>query len=139
VSDSLILRTAVRFLVPLLGLLSLFFLLRGHNEPGGGFIGGLVAAGAVALVKLAEGGDVARRVIRVDPRTLLVFGLAAVVGAAVTGLAVGRQVLSGVWLKTPIPGIGKVGSVLVFDVGVFLIVVATVVLMVVELADERPT
>ena len=48
-SDSLILRTAVRFLVPLLGLLSLFFLLRGHNEPGGGFIGGLVAAGAVAL------------------------------------------------------------------------------------------
>jgi len=139
VSDSLILRTAVRFLVPLLGLLSLFFLLRGHNEPGGGFIGGLVAAGAVALVKLAEGGDVARRVIRVDPRTLLVLGLAAVVGAAFTGLAVGRPVLSGVWLKTPIPGIGKVGSVLVFDVGVFLIVVATVVLMIVELADERRT
>jgi len=139
VSDSLILRTAVRFLVPLLGLLSLFFLLRGHNEPGGGFIGGLVAAGAVALVKLAEGGDAARRVIRVDPRTLLVLGLAAVVGAAVTGVAVGRQLLSGVWLKTPIPGIGKVGSVLVFDVGVFLIVVATVVLMVVELADERRT
>lgn len=138
-SDSLILRTAVRFLVPLLGLLSLFFLLRGHNEPGGGFIGGLVAAGAVALVKLAEGGDAARRVIRVDPRTLLVLGLAAVVGAAVTGVAVGRQLLSGVWLKTPIPGIGKVGSVLVFDVGVFLIVVATVVLMVVELADERRT
>ncbi len=138
-SDSLILRTAVRFLVPLLGLLSLFFLLRGHNEPGGGFIGGLVAAGAVALVKLAEGGEVARRVIRVDPRTLLVVGLAAVVGAAGTGVAVGRQLLAGVWLTTPIPGIGKVGSVLVFDIGVFLIVVATVVLMIVELADERRT
>jgi multicomponent Na+:H+ antiporter subunit B len=137
VSDSLILRTAVRFLVPLLGLLSLFFLLRGHNEPGGGFIGGLVAAGAVALVKLAEGGDVARRMIRVDPRTLLVVGLAAVVGAALTGIAAGRELLAGVWLKTPIPGIGKVGSVLVFDIGVFLIVIATVVLMVVELADER--
>lgn len=136
-SDSLILRTAVRFLVPLLGLLSLFFLLRGHNEPGGGFIGGLVAAGAVALVKLAEGGDVARRMIRVDPRTLLVVGLAAVVGAALTGIAAGRELLAGVWLKTPIPGIGKVGSVLVFDIGVFLIVIATVVLMVVELADER--
>jgi multicomponent Na+:H+ antiporter subunit B len=137
VSDSLILRTAVRFLVPLLGLLSLFFLLRGHNEPGGGFIGGLVAAGAVALVKLAEGSDVARRMIRVDPRTLLVVGLAAVVGAALTGIAAGRELLAGVWLKTPIPGIGKVGSVLVFDIGVFLIVIATVVLMVVELADER--
>ena len=138
-SDSLILRTAVRFLVPLLGLLSLFFLLRGHNEPGGGFIGGLVAAGAVALVKLAEGGDAARRLIRVDPRTLLVAGLAAVTGAALAGIAAGRELLAGVWLKTPIPGIGKVGSVLVFDGGVFLIVVATVVLMLVELADERRT
>lgn len=138
-SDSLILRTAVRFLVPLLGLLSLFFLLRGHNEPGGGFIGGLVAAGAVALVKLADGGEAARRVIRVDPRTLLAAGLVAVVGAALTGVAAGRELLAGVWLKTPVPGIGKVGSVLVFDVGVFLIVIATVVLMVVELADERRT
>jgi multicomponent Na+:H+ antiporter subunit B len=138
-SDSLILRTAVRFLVPLLGLLSLFFLLRGHNEPGGGFIGGLVAAGAVALVKLADGGEAARSVIRVDPRTLLVAGLVAVVGAALTGLFAGRELLAGVWLKTPIPGIGKVGSVLVFDVGVFLIVVATVVLMIVELAEERRT
>jgi multicomponent Na+:H+ antiporter subunit B len=68
-----------------------------------------------------------------------VAGLVAVVGAALTGLFAGRELLAGVWLKTPIPGIGKVGSVLVFDVGVFLIVVATVVLMIVELAEERRT
>ena len=54
-NDSLILRTAVRFLVPMLLVLSVMVLLRGHNEPGGGFVGGLLAAGAAlwALVSLA--------------------------------------------------------------------------------------
>lgn len=135
--NSLVFRATTRAVTPLLVAFSLFMLLRGHNEPGGGFIGGLVAAGAVALVKLAEGAEAARRVVRVDPRSLLAAGLVAVVGSAVSGLVAGRPVLSGLWFETPIPGIGKVGSVLVFDIGVFLVVVATVVLMVVELAEEE--
>ena len=58
--DSLILRATTRLLMPLLLLFSIFELLRGHNEPGGGFIGGLLAAGAVALLQLADGCDAAR-------------------------------------------------------------------------------
>jgi multicomponent Na+:H+ antiporter subunit B len=137
VSDSLILRTAVRLLVPLLGLLSLMILLRGHNEPGGGFIGGLLAAGAVALLQLAEGCGAARRLLRVDPRTVLAAGLVTAVSSALAGLAVGRSLLTGLWWARPIPGIGKVSTVLLFDVGVYLVVVGAVLLIVLELAAER--
>lgn len=136
-NDSLILRTAVRLLVPLLGLLSLMILLRGHNEPGGGFIGGLLAAGAVALLQLAEGCGAARRLLRVDPRTVLAAGLVAAVTAALAGLAQGGPLLAGLWWKTPLPGIGKLSTVLLFDIGVYLVVVGSVLLIVLELADER--
>ncbi len=136
-SDSLILRTAVRLLVPVLVLLSLMILLRGHDEPGGGFIGGLLAAGAVALLQLSDGCAAARRLLRVDPRTVLSAGLVTAVVAAVAGLVAGGSLLEGLWWKTPVPGIGKLSTVLLFDVGVYLVVVGTVLLIVLELAEDR--
>jgi multicomponent Na+:H+ antiporter subunit B len=137
VSDSIILRTAVRLLVPVLLLVSLMILLRGHNEPGGGFIGGLLAAGAVALLQLAEGCAAARRLLRVDPRTVLGAGLVASVATALAGFAAGGSLLEGLWWKTPVPGIGKLSTVLLFDIGVYLVVVGTVLLIVLELAQDR--
>lgn len=136
-SDSIILRTAVRLLVPVLGLLSLMILLRGHNEPGGGFIGGLLAAGAVALLQLAEGCAAARRLLRVDPRTIVAAGLLTAVASALAGLATGGALLQGLWWTTPVPGVGKVSTVLLFDVGVYLVVVGTALLIVLELARDR--
>jgi len=50
---SLILRTATRYLFPIIMLFSVYVLLRGHNEPGGGFVGGLAAASAYTLYALA--------------------------------------------------------------------------------------
>jgi multicomponent Na+:H+ antiporter subunit B len=137
VSDSLILRTATRFLAPLLMAESVWILLRGHNEPGGGFIGGLLGAGAIVLVQLSQGASDARRTIRVDPRALIGSGLISALVAAVMGPLVGRPLLTGVWLKTPLPGIGKLGSPLLFDIGVYLVVVGSVLLMVMELDDRR--
>ncbi len=134
-TDSLILRTAARFLTPLLGVLSVMILLRGHNEPGGGFVGGLLAAGAVALIQLSDGPETARRLLRVDPVKVLAAGLTAALAAAIAGPLVGRPVLSGLWLKTPLPGVGKLGTPLLFDVGVYLVVVGAVLLMLLELGD----
>jgi multicomponent Na+:H+ antiporter subunit B len=71
----LILPTATAYLMPVLLLFSLFLLLRGHNEPGGGFAGGLVAATAFVLLSIAAGVDSARRALGVDPRTLFGCGL----------------------------------------------------------------
>ena len=134
--NSVILRTAARFLMPLLILFSFFILLRGHNEPGGGFIGGLLAAGAVAIYGLAFGPEAARRALRIDPRTLIGIGLLFVATAAVAGPLTGQTVLTGLWAADPVPGIGKVSTVLLFDTGVHLAVVGAVLLILLTLGEE---
>ena len=80
---SLILRTATRFLMPLLLLFALLLLFRGHNEPGGGFVGGLVVAGAFVLYAIAFGFDAGRRALLVDPSTLLGVGLLVALASGV--------------------------------------------------------
>jgi multicomponent Na+:H+ antiporter subunit B len=136
VSDSLILRTAARFLVVLLLVLAIFVLLRGHNEPGGGFIGGLLAAGAIAIHQLACGVDRARRLLRVDPRALAGVGLLVALASGVIGLLQGGRFLYGVWAVREIPGVGKIGTPLLFDVGVFLVVVGAVLTILFTLDEE---
>ena len=134
--DSLILRATTRLLMPLLFLFSLFELLRGHDEPGGGFVGGLLAASGLCLYLLAHGPGAARRVLRVDPRTLVGVGLLTALAAGLVAVVRGRPFLTGLWGKQPVPGIGKVSTVLLFDVGVYLVVAGTTLLMVMTLADR---
>ena len=82
-TESLILSTAARLILPLLLLFSIFLLLRGHYEPGGGFVGGLVAAAAFALYATAFGVASTREVLRIDPRVLIGAG---VLVAAISGM-----------------------------------------------------
>ena len=82
--DSLILRTGVRLLLPLMLLFSVFILWRGHNEPGGGFVGGLICSVGFALHALAFGVDAMGRILKLDPRSILGGGLLL---AVVTGFA----------------------------------------------------
>jgi multicomponent Na+:H+ antiporter subunit B len=134
--NPLIEKTAARFLTPLLVLFSVFVLLRGHDEPGGGFIGGLLTAAAVAIYGLAFGPEGARRLLRVDPRTLIGVGLLFVSAAAVAGPLTGHAILTGLWAPDPVPGLGKVSTVLLFDTGVHLAVFGTVILILLTLAEE---
>ena len=133
---SLILRTASRYLMVLLVLFSVFILFRGHNEPGGGFVGGLLIAGAFALYALAYKAESARRLLRFDPRTIIGVGL---VTAAVSGLAAvwhGQPFLTGLWLPYRIPFLGKLGTVFFFDLGVYLVVLGTTLLILFTLEEE---
>ena len=133
---SLILRTASRYLMVLLVLFSVFILFRGHNEPGGGFVGGLLIAGAFALYSLAYKAEAARRLLRFDPRTIIGVGL---VTAAVSGLAAmwhGQPFLTGLWLPYRIPFLGKLGTVFFFDLGVYLVVLGTTLLVLFTLEEE---
>jgi multicomponent Na+:H+ antiporter subunit B len=135
--NSLILRTASRYLMMVLVLFSVFILLRGHNEPGGGFIGGLLTAAGLVIYGLAHGPRAVRRSVGVDPRTIIGVGLLLAVVAAVAGPFVGKPVLTGLWAPDPVPGIGKVSTVLLFDVGVHLTVLGAVFLILISLAEER--
>ena len=136
--NSLILRTATRFLLTLLLLFSIFMLLRGHNEPGGGFVGGLVAAAAFALYAIAYDPVAARRAVRIDPRTLISIGLLAAVGSGLLALIRGRPFLTGQWGALRLPGLGSVdlGTPLLFDIGVYLVVLGVTLTIILALAEE---
>ena len=136
--DSPILRSGARFLVPLMLLFSVFVLVRGHNEPGGGFVGGLVAATAFAFVLLAEGLAEARRLLRLDPLGLVAAGLFVALASGVPPLLRASPFMTGLWLKAPLPVVGKVGSPVVFDVGVYLVVLGIVLAILFALAEEEP-
>lgn len=138
---SLILQTATVYLLPLMILFSIFLLLRGHDEPGGGFVAGLTAAAALSLHALAYDVPSTRKVLRIDPRTIIAWG---VFFGAVSGLlallswpALGAPApyLAGQWLIFDAPAIGqvKLGSPLVFDIGVYLTVAGVTLMIVLEL------
>ena len=135
---SLILRTATRFLLPLLLLFSLFLLVRGHHEPGGGFSGGLVAAAAFVLYRFAFGVEEVRRVLPLDARALMGVGLLVAAGSGSVALLAGRPLMTGVWGRVPVPGVGELdlGTPLLFDVGVYLTVVGVTLSIILPLAEE---
>ncbi|MFM9849672.1 MAG: monovalent cation/H+ antiporter subunit A [Hyphomicrobiaceae bacterium] len=125
----------VRPLLPLAIAVAIYILLRGHNLPGGGFIAGLIAAVAVMLQYLAIGIDVTAQRLRVDYVGVLGLGLAI---ATLTGLAswvVGYPFLTSTFAYIHPPVIDKfeLASAMAFDLGVLLVVVATVVLALSEL------
>jgi multicomponent Na+:H+ antiporter subunit B len=122
--NSIILRTASNYLLPLLLLFSVFVLLRGHYLPGGGFIGGLVASIAFVLHAFANGLKNTRNILRIHPGFLIPFGLAI---AFISGLAPmiwsDLPFMTGLWMEDPLPVIGLIGSALFFDTGVYLVVI----------------
>jgi multicomponent Na+:H+ antiporter subunit B len=139
---SLVLATAARVVQPLLLIFSLFVLLRGHNAPGGGFAGGLVAAAAFTLVAIAYDPQTARRSLRADPRHIFAVGLLLAAASGVVALLVGGAYLEGIWFDLPlIMGVSlDFGTPLLFDVGVYLTVLGatlTIVLALAEVPAER--
>ena len=134
--NSVILTTVGRLVAALLLIFSFFLLLRGHNLPGGGFAGGLVAAGAFVLVMLSEGVPTARRLLGVDPAKLLGIGLLVAMASGFPALFTGKPFLTGMWDKTVWPVLGKVGTPLVFDTGVYIVVLGVVCMIVFSLGGE---
>jgi multicomponent Na+:H+ antiporter subunit B len=94
---SSILQTAARLLMPLLLLFAVFLLLRGHNQPGGGFVGGLVVAASFVLYSIAFGVDAARRALLVRPSRLLGIGLLVALVSGLPGVAVGHPFMTAMW------------------------------------------
>jgi multicomponent Na+:H+ antiporter subunit B len=133
---SKILQVTVDWLQPLLLLFSLFLLLRGHNAPGGGFSGGLVAGAAFILSALARGTDHVRQQMPCSAETLVRAGLLLAATAALLPVAFGKAVFAALWIEPKIPVIGTAGSFLLFDTGVYLLVMGFVVGVLVQMARD---
>ncbi len=119
-------------LMPLLLLFAVFLLWRGHNEPGGGFVGGLVAAAAFSLYLMAYGVNRARRALFVKPMTLLGVGLLVALISSIPAAVRGQPFLTAQWIVEPL----TLGTPMLFDIGVFLVVTGVVLMMIFSLAEE---
>lgn len=136
--NSLILQTTSRLLQPLLLMFSVFLLLFGHNAPGGGFSGGLMAASAFALHTIAFDVAAAREALRVSPRQLIYIGLSMAVFSGMISLTMGKPFMTSIWASIPLGQFGKldVGTPLLFDLGVYSAVCGVTLLIVFSLAED---
>ena len=135
---SVILRTSARVLEPLILFFSFYVLVRGHDEPGGGFAGGLAAAATFVLHGFAHGLPAARRALRLDARTIVATGLVLAAVTAIAPLFFGRPFLDALWVRVPLGPFGdaEIGSPLVFDSGVYLLVLGSATTLVSRLAED---
>jgi multisubunit Na+/H+ antiporter MnhB subunit len=120
-------------------LASVWLLFAGHNAPGGGFVGGLLAGSAIALRYIAGGMSEVRAETRFRPWTVLGAGLLIAAVTAAAPLLTGGALLEvESWsLTIPLVGSVKLSSALFFDIGVYVTVVG-VVLMAFEAFGEDP-
>lgn len=134
---SLILRAATPFLVAVMVLFSVFVLLRGHNEPGGGFIGGLIAVAALSIYGIAFGVETVRRAIVFHPLAIAGAGLLLSTLSALLSVFFHVPFMSGLWVTPVILGQEvPLSTVMSFDVGVYLVVVGAVTSIALSL-EER--
>jgi multicomponent Na+:H+ antiporter subunit B len=112
-------------------LFSLIVLLRGHNDAGGGFIGGLIGASAIAVLGMALGVGSVRRVLRVNPIVIAGLGVLVAAASGLVSALVGAPFLTGLWL--PLHIFGTPG---LFDIGVYLVVVGAVSAVILALEDS---
>jgi multicomponent K+:H+ antiporter subunit A len=130
--------TMARVLLPAAGLVSVYFLLRGHNAPGGGFVGGLVMATGIIVQYITGGVLWVESRLRVHPQKWIAAGLlsAAAAGAG-AWLAAGPFLTSIEWHgSAPLIGEIHLSSTLLFDVGVYMVVVGSTVLMLIAIAHQ---
>ena len=124
---TVIFRTVAPYLTSLMVLFSIFVLLRGHNEPGGGFIGGLIAASAFAIYGIACGVAPVRRALYFHPMAIAAAGLLMSTLAGVASVFAAVPFMSGLWGYPTIFGVEvALSSVLFFDIGVYLVVVGAI-------------
>jgi len=178
---TIIFATAIRLLTPLFLLFSVYILLRGHNHPGGGFIGGLIGSIAFVFHVLAYGASgtissfftftLYRRqrqpptsrtryclqiiranilgrkqtnaradwhhvTVRLRPTYLLAIGLLVAVSSGTLSLFYRQPYMTGRWLEAAIPVIGALGTPILFDTGVYLLVLGMVLKIVFTISKD---
>jgi multicomponent Na+:H+ antiporter subunit A len=137
--ESAIVNASTRLLFSSILILSLYFLFAGHNQPGGGFVGGLAGAAGLSLLYVAGGRQRLSELLPIRPWVVLGGGLALSVGTAITPVLLGGEVLEHVLWSFELPLLGKVKttSALPFDIGVYFVVIG-LVLMAYEAFGDDP-
>lgn len=128
--NTVILQVAQRLVRILLLLFAVVALLRGHNHPGGGFIGGLLAGMSIVLKGFAFDIVSVRASLRIPPQAYIAIGLVIIVASFLPSIIIGEEFMKGVWfvISLPFENELKLGTPLVFDIGVFFVVIGVTLL-----------
>ena len=135
--NTLIFRTIAPLLTVVMLVFSVFVLLRGHNEPGGGFIGGLIAASALAIYGMACGPAAARTALRAHPLAIAGFGVLLAAVAGLASLLFDLPFLTGLWAIFRLGDTEvAISTPMIFDIGVYFVVFGTISAIALGLEDE---
>jgi multicomponent Na+:H+ antiporter subunit B len=138
--NTLIFRTMAPLIVVVMLMFAVFVLLRGHNEPGGGFIGGLIAAAAITVYGIAAGPEAVRKAIRWPPLSFAGLGVLLAVASGLLSLAVGAPFLTGLWHSLLVGDTEiALSTPMLFDIGVFLVVFGTISAIALALEEDGGT
>ena len=132
--NPLILRVCGRLVLPVALAFSLFLLWRGHNEPGGGFVGGLMAAAGLAIYALPRGRARLLALLRLSPGGIAAVGLVLAVASGLPGLLQGQPFLTHQWAVWDSGFV--IGTALLFDIGVYLAVLGSVLSLLSHYLDD---
>lgn len=133
----MIMRTFTRLSLPLMLLVAAFIFIRGHDLPGGGFIAGLIAATALVVQYLANGIEWSSERLKIDMHWSIALGLFFAAGTGVAAFLVGYPFLTSHVFTLTLPLLGELhfASAIAFDLGVFLIVVGSSVLILLQIGN----
>jgi multicomponent Na+:H+ antiporter subunit B len=136
--DSFILRKTATMIALIVQVFSIYLFFRGHNLPGGGFIAGVGSGVGVLLLILANGSAIVPKICPFDPLRLCAWGLAVATAAGLAGLALSGALLTHYHYKDmefPILGSLYLGTPLIFDLGVFMVVLGVILKITLVLMD----
>lgn len=137
--NSVILQIASKYLRILFLMFAIIALLRGHNQPGGGFIGGLLAALYIVFNTLAFTSKQIKDRLKVSPEVYMGVGLLCVLLSFLPSVLSGAPLMQGVWVSYSISDfeVIKLGTPLLFDLGVFIAVMGVTLMFLFTLSTHK--
>jgi len=133
---TVILATAIKLLMPLFILFSLYLLFRGHNDPGGGFIGGLIGSIGFVFYTMTYGPKETKKKYRINAMAIIATGLLLAGISGMISIFFGDPFLTARWEDYYLPFIGRPGTPLLFDVGVYILVIGVVLKITLTMSES---
>ncbi|MDY6799773.1 MAG: MnhB domain-containing protein [Bacteroidota bacterium] len=134
---NIILENIATLFMKVMVIYSIYLLLRGHNNPGGGFIAGIIASTGFIFHAIIHGTKDLQNIIKFQPQLFIASGLSLVFIAAFLPVISSKEILTGLWIQIKIPVCGELhlGTPLIFDTGIFLVVIGVILTIVISIME----
>lgn len=133
---NLILQKISKLYLIVMVVFSVFILIRGHNNPGGGFIGGIITSTGFIFYGIINGSDRVKRLLKITTIELMGAGLFMGLIALTIPLITGREPFTGVWMEFSLfSSVIHIGTPLLFDTGIYFVVTGVFLSIIISIMD----